>query len=125
MPEPIVCKVTNFGERSQATQTSTIFNTTTQNIQWTTTRRAGESHANSALIGQVLSQQRSIPWAFYGCKKQLLQIQLLVHFEMKKLLKLAMDTSLSEVGGIISHEMDGQESPIAFTSRTLTAIEKN
>ena len=36
-----------------------------------------------------------------------------------------MDTSLSEVGGIISHEMDGQESPIAFTSRTLTAIEKN
>ena len=62
---------------------------------------------------------------FYGCKKQLLQIQLLVHFEMKKLLKLTMDTSLSEVGGIISHEMDGQESPIAFTSRTLTAIEKN
>lgn len=63
MPEPIVCKVTNFGERSQATQTSTIFNTTTQNIQWTTTR-AGKSRANSALIGQVLSQRRSIPWAF-------------------------------------------------------------
>ena len=50
----------------------------------------------------------------------------MVHFDPRLLLRLAADASACGVGAVILHVYpDGDEQPIAYASRTLTASEKN
>ncbi len=64
--------------------------------------------------------------AFDTCKQQLLSSKWLTHYDPKKILRLACDASPYGVGAVISHVLPtGEEHPIAFASRTLTASEKN
>ena len=64
--------------------------------------------------------------AFQAAKNALQGDALLVHYDNSKQLVLACDASQYGLGGVLSHIMDdGQERPIAYTSRTLTAAEKN
>ena len=61
---------------------------------------------------------------FVKSKKQLQDSPLLVHYDLKKSLRLACDASPYGVGAVISHVMkNGEEKP--FASRTLTASERN
>ena len=76
--------------------------------------------------------QKDRPWkwteacerVFVKSKKQLQDSPLLVHYDLKKSLRLACDASPYGVGAFISHVMkNGEEKP--FASRTLTARERN
>ena len=76
--------------------------------------------------------QKDRPWkwteacegVFVKSKKQLQDSPLLVHYDLKKSLRLACDASPYGVGAFISHVMkNGEEKP--FASRTLTASERN
>ena len=50
---------------------------------------------------------------------------LLVHFDPSKPLIVACDASQFGLGAVLSHEMDnGEECPVAFTSRTFNPAEK-
>ena len=63
--------------------------------------------------------------AFRAAKEALQADSLLVHFDPMKPLVLACDASDYGIGAVLSHIMeDGQERPIAYTSRTLNAAEK-
>ena len=56
----------------------------------------------------------------------LVQAPVLVHYNPKLPLRLAGDASSYGIGAALSHvDSTGQEHPIAFTSRTLSASEKN
>ena len=64
--------------------------------------------------------------AFKKSKKLVIKSDLLVHYDLKKPLRLACDASSYGLGCVISHVMsDGTERPIAFASRTLGNAEKN
>lgn len=64
--------------------------------------------------------------AYEKCKAGLSSDALLVRYDAKHDLRLACDASSCGLGAVISHMMDdGQERPIAFASRTLSASEKN
>ena len=74
--------------------------------------------------------QKDRPWkwtetcerAFVMNKKQLQRSTLLVHCHLKKSLRLACDASPCEIGEVTFHvRKNGEEKPIAFASRTLTA----
>ncbi|CAC5371000.1 unnamed protein product [Mytilus coruscus] len=63
---------------------------------------------------------------FIESKQLLKSASVLVHFDPKKTLILACDSSPYGVGAVLSHKMDdGSDKPIAYTSRTLTSAEKN
>ena len=50
---------------------------------------------------------------------------MLVHYDSSKQLVLAWDASPHGLGAVLSHIMeDGEEHPVAYASRTLTAAEK-
>ena len=60
--------------------------------------------------------------AFTVAKKALQDDTLLVHYDSKRQVVLACDASPYGLGAVLSHIMeDGQERPIAYASRTLTA----
>ena len=64
--------------------------------------------------------------AFEAANNALQDDTLLVHYDGNRQLILACDASPYGLGAVLSHIMDdGQERPIAYASRTLTAAEKN
>ena len=64
--------------------------------------------------------------AFEVAKNALQDDTLLVHYDSNRQLVLACDALPYGLGAVLSHIMDdGQERPIAYASRTLTAAEKN
>ena len=64
--------------------------------------------------------------SFNKGKKLLSSANLLVHYDTKKPLILACDTSPYGLGAVLSYIMeDGSERPIAFTSGTLSKAEQN
>ena len=70
-----------------------------------------------------LDQQRK---AFRQAKQTLVKLDLLVHYDLGKPIKLSCDASPYGVGACLSHVMeDGTERPVTFASRTLAPAEKN
>jgi hypothetical protein len=64
--------------------------------------------------------------AYEACKQGLTSEALLVHYDVKRELRLACDASSYGLGAVISHVMDdGKKRPIAYASRTLSPSEKN
>ena len=79
---------------------------------------------------QLLQKRKKWTWdnsqekAFEEVKKLLLSSRVLVHFDDKLPLILSCDASPYGVGAVLSHRMaTGDERPICFASRTLTAAE--
>lgn len=77
-------------------------------------------------LNQLLRKEHKWKWsqdcekAFSDLKEQLASAQVLVHCDAKLPLKLACDASSYGLGAVLSHVMaDGQERPIAYSSRTL------
>ena len=63
---------------------------------------------------------------FQKIKKKLVSSQVLAHYDPNLPIKMAADASEYGIGAVISHVYrDGSERPVAFTSRTLTASERN
>ena len=78
--------------------------------------------------------QKDRPWmwteecgsVFVKSKQQLQESSLLVHYDLKKPLRLACDAFPYGAGALNSHVVeDGSEKPLAFASRTLTTSERN
>ena len=64
--------------------------------------------------------------ALVETEQKLMEAPILAHYDPTHSLKLATDALAYRIGAILSHcYEDGSERPIAFTSRTLTAAEKN
>lgn len=64
--------------------------------------------------------------AFNQLKKCLISDQILVHYDPKLPLKLSTDASNEGIGAVLSHIYpNGDERPIVYISRTLSAAEKN
>ena len=89
----------------------------------------------STLVGPLNSLlQKNQPWkwtkecekAFEDAKEALSSSSVLVHYNPNLPLCLATDASSYGVGAVISHVFaNGDEHPIAYASRSLTASEKN
>ena len=73
--------------------------------------------------------QKEVPWKWSSeceAKTRLTSIGVLAHYNPKLPLRLAGDASAYGIGAVISHiAEDGQEHPVAYASRTLTAAEQN
>ena len=85
-----------------------------------------------APLYHLLNKKQKWEWstaqakAFQTAQEALQGDSLLVHYDTQKPLILACDASPYGIGAVLSHIMpDQQERPIAYTSRTLTAAEKN
>ena len=86
----------------------------------------------SAVIAIPIAEERNISAGIGNLRFQLpknaLQadsLRLLVHFDPSNQIVVACDASSLGLGAVLSHIMpDGQERPIAYASRTLTAAEK-
>ncbi len=64
--------------------------------------------------------------AFKQAKLALASADVLAHYDVNKPLRLAADASPYGIGAVLSHiEVNGEERPIAFVSRTLTKAEQN
>jgi len=64
--------------------------------------------------------------AYEAAKDALQDDTLLVHYDSTRQLVVACDASQYGLGAVLSHIMDnGEERPVAYASRTLTAAEKN
>ena len=76
---------------------------------------------------------KDVPWFWTeSCKnasetvRQLLaSSQVLVHYQPDKPVTLAVNASPYGIGSVISHQLDNDDRPIAYASRTLTAAERN
>ncbi|KAL5500514.1 hypothetical protein EMCRGX_G012092, partial [Ephydatia muelleri] len=81
-------------------------------------------------LNELLKSNRRWNWtsecqsAFVKAKERLVSAPVLAHYDPSLPLKLAGDASAYGIGAVISHTYpDGQERPIAFASRTLSAAE--
>lgn len=63
--------------------------------------------------------------ALLELKKEILSDRVLVPYNPQEPVQLACDASPVGIGAVFSHIIDGQERPIAFASRALTAAERN
>ena len=84
-----------------------------------------------APLYQLLQKDTEWTWgssqveAFTAAKAQLTSSNLLVHYSSERDLVLSCDASPYGVGAVLSHRMeDGEEKPVAFASRSLSAVEK-
>ena len=95
----------------------------------------GKFIANLASVLAPLHQllRKDVRWkwgeaeedAFQRSKKELLASPVLVHYDPRRELLLACDTSPYGVGAVLSQRMeDGTEHPVAFASRSLSPAEK-
>lgn len=88
-----------------------------------------------AVIGQPLfeltKQGQKFDWtpacqtAFDQLKEKLISAPVLVYPDFSKPFILATDASTFALGAVLSQEVDGQEHPVAYCSRTLFPAEKN
>lgn len=62
---------------------------------------------------------------FQTSKNWVLSSNLLVHYDVNKPLVLTCDASPKGVGAVLSHLIDGEETPTAFASKTLSTSERN
>ena len=62
---------------------------------------------------------------FTNCKAALTSTELLVHYDVKRPIRLSCDACTYGLGAVLSHVIDGQERPVAYASRLLTKAEKN
>ncbi|XP_054275129.1 uncharacterized protein K02A2.6-like [Macrosteles quadrilineatus] len=77
--------------------------------------------------------KKDVPWkwteqcsqTFKESKSWVLCSDVLVHYDVLKPLVLTCDASPKGVSAILSHIINGEERPIAFASKTLSASEKN
>lgn len=82
-------------------------------------------------LNQLLQKDFKFNWslecdhAFQEIRRVLTSPQVLVHYDPKKTLSLAVDASPVGVGAVISHHTLEGERPIAYGSRSLTPAEKN
>ena len=83
-------------------------------------------------LNELLQQHRKWKWsanctkAFEEAKKLLTTSSVLVHYDTSLPMRMAADASAYGIGAVISHVLpNGDEKPIAFTSRTLSSSEKN
>ncbi|KAL7834768.1 hypothetical protein SRHO_G00290150 [Serrasalmus rhombeus] len=88
--------------------------------------------AKQAPLHKLLRKETKWHWheeqerAFEKSKRLMQSSEVLVHYDSQKDLVLSCDASPYGVGAVLSHRMpDGQERPIGFMSRTLTAAETN
>lgn len=58
-------------------------------------------------------------------KEALVSSEVLVHYDPKKPVSLAVDASAYGLGAVISHTIGNDDRPIAYASRTLTSAERN
>lgn len=63
--------------------------------------------------------------AFKSAKDSLCSAPVLAHFDPDRELLLECDASPYGIGAVLFHRIDGEQRPIGFRSRTLTAAEKN
>ena len=83
-------------------------------------------------LHQLLQKEVKWKWgttqkqAFESVKSLLTSNKLLIHYDPTKPLVLSCDASPYGVGVVLSHRIDnGEERPIAFSSRSLTKAERN
>ena len=75
--------------------------------------------------GEIWEWGRGQQEAFGRVKKLPSSPKFLVHYSLDPPVIVIADTSSYGLGAVISHRVDGQDRPIAFTSRTLIKAEKN
>ena len=62
--------------------------------------------------------------SFREAKETLLKSEALVHFDPRKPIVVAADSSYG-IGAVLYHKVDNQERPVCFVSRTLNSAERN
>ena len=63
--------------------------------------------------------------AFLAAKAEISSDKILTHYDVKLPIVLVCDASQYGVGAVVSHLIEEEEKPIAFSSRTLTKSEQN
>lgn len=63
--------------------------------------------------------------AYKASKELLTQNQLLIHYDPNKSIIIRSDASPYGLGAVLSHEIDGRDRPVLFSSSTLTSAQKN
>ena len=85
-----------------------------------------------APLNKLLEKNR--PWHWDGgCEEAFEKVKtvfcrsdnLLAHYDPDKMIILSVDASPVGLGAVISHEIDGQDQPVAFSSRSLSPAERN
>ncbi|XP_014667918.1 PREDICTED: uncharacterized protein K02A2.6-like [Priapulus caudatus] len=75
--------------------------------------------------GYVFSWGTDQDRAFNVAKELLRKAPVLTHYDVHKPLLLTCDASAYGVGAVLAHEIDGDEHPVCYHSRTLQPAEKN
>ena len=83
-------------------------------------------------LNRLLAENTPWKWskqcqeAFVKLKGILQSVPLLAHYDPKRAVRLAVDSSSFGLGAVLSHvSEDGEEKPIAFAMRTLFSSEQN